>query len=150
MNTLKYEAVRTLTLFFIRVLPIVQNVVMLLFYIEMLHSIHVENYNEVYNEQYVLQYIEYTTPIANFITSNILDINLLNVIFLWVLSVTFRFCEYHRIFVYNNLFCVIGDMFMSNLTYTAVVYVYAIGMSILVIIGMLIALYLHQKHKGSM
>lgn len=150
MNTLKYEAVRTLTLFFIRVLPIMQNVTILLYYGETMNSVRLNNYAGVYDENQVLQYIEYLTPITEFITTYIMNINLLMVLFLWVLSITFRFCEYHRIFIYNSLICTIGNMLFDFTAYASIIYVYCIAMSSILIIGMGIALYLHQKHKGSM
>lgn len=150
MNTLKYEAVRTLTLFFIRVLPIVQNVTILLYYGETMNSVMLNNYAEVYEENQVLQYIEYSTPITDFIITYVMNLNLLMIIFLWILSITFRFCEYHRIFIYNSFICTTANIFFNFKTSTLLIYVYCIGMSALVVIGMLIALYLHQKHKGSM
>lgn len=150
MNTLKYEAVRTLTLFFIRVLPIVQNVTILLYYGETMNSVRLNNYAEVYDENQVLQYIEYLTPITDFIITYVMNLNLLMIIFLWILSITFRFCEYHRIFIYNSFICTTANIFFNFMTSTLIIYVYCIGMSALVVIGMLIALYLHQKHKGSM
>lgn len=140
MNT---KITHTLLIFLVRIIPMLASLYVFTNAIEVLYSIHVENYVEYYDGDKLL-YIVYNSPISDVIAEYV-SVSWLTIVLMFVTSYAFKFCAYHRTFIW---YLVIGKLSAIYGNYNILDDAFVFYIVLLALFGITIgaALYLHQKY----
>lgn len=130
---------RTILIAMIRYMPLIYSLAVVFGACETLYAIHVGNIID-YGD-----YIMYDTPISDCLLG-FLSTSLVELALLYLLTIVFQFCTYHRVFVWflvgNNLSCFLATYFICQNIYVIMSFITLI----LFFIASCIALRLHLLH----
>lgn len=120
----------------IRYLPLIYSLAVVFGACETLHSIHNGNFTD-YGD-----YIMYNTPISDSL-SGFLSTSLVELSLLYLLTIVFQFCTYHRVFVWFLVGNRLADIVASFVIVETSLVAYYIGIILLFFLCSLYALRLH-------
>lgn len=141
MNSKK---INYILIWFIRIIPMLSAMYVFCNSVEVIYSIHTENYIEYYDGDKLL-YIVYNSPISDMIAEYV-SVSWLTIELMFITSYAYKFCAYHRVFIW---YLVVAKIIQLMNHFTAV---NAIGLTIsysimlFFLLSISIALYLYQNY----
>lgn len=128
----------------IRIIPMLASLYVFSNSVEVLYSIHAEDYVEYYDGDKLL-YIVYNSPVSDFLAGYI-SVSWLTIVLMFSASYAFKFCAYHRVFIWYILAYKLCAEITQNIIFEEA-HSYMASISIIGFgIMLAIALYLHQKY----
>lgn len=128
----------------IRIIPMLASLYVFSNSVEVLYSIHAEDYVEYYDGDKLL-YIVYNSPVSDFLAGYI-SVSWLTIVLMFSASYAFKFCAYHRVFIWYLVIMKFVAAYLEFNVINEAMY-FVMGTVALFGITISIALYLHQK-KG--
>lgn len=128
----------------IRIIPMLASLYVFSNSVEVLYSIHAEDYVEYYDGDKLL-YIVYNSPVSDFLAGYI-SVSWLTIVMMFTASYAFKFCAYHRVFIWYLVIMKFVAAYLEFNVINEAMY-FVMGTVALFGITISIALYLHQK-KG--